>query len=280
MDCEDITIRLGQYLDHELAPEVRRDVEAHLTVCSRCARELGKLDDLVAPLAALPPPDVPETLWAAVERRLTTAGTEPGSRRWVHSLRTPATLAASVVVVAGAGLIAALLLTGTPHAEAATVDFGELLAELPLNADQAFENFLVRYDARPIPAEQARQHAPKLNFSIPATLPGGFGRQECFALQFGAYPGVAARYSREGELLAVVFHPPFQHERYGEYKDQSCIIGKGHGHEVQVGPWRLVHLTDKTTCHCVLSKLDKENELPAIMKTIAPRFVCNCGCQD
>jgi hypothetical protein len=41
---------------------------------------------------------------------------------------------------------------------------------------------------------------------------------------------------------------------------------------VEVKPWRLVHFTDPTTCHCVLSTLDVEKELPAVFAAIAPGF--------
>ena len=68
----------------------------------------------------------------------------------------------------------------------------------------------------------------------------------------------------------LLFHRPVQKEDYGTHKDHACVVGKHRGHKVEVGQWRLVHLTDPTTCHCVLSRLDEQTELPAVMAAVAP----------
>jgi hypothetical protein len=51
---------------------------------------------------------------------------------------------------------------------------------------------------------------------------------------------------------------------------------------VKVGEWRLVHLTDRTKCHCsgachcvltcqcVLSKLNEDTELPNVLAAVTP----------
>jgi anti-sigma factor (TIGR02949 family) len=36
MDCDDALVELEAYLDAELKPELRRDVESHLVGCSHC----------------------------------------------------------------------------------------------------------------------------------------------------------------------------------------------------------------------------------------------------
>ena len=36
MDCDDALVELEAYLDAELKPELRRDVESHLAGCSHC----------------------------------------------------------------------------------------------------------------------------------------------------------------------------------------------------------------------------------------------------
>ena len=101
-------------------------------------------------------------------------------------------------------------------------------------------------------------------------LPVGFRLQQVYVLQFGEHPGLAASYDRDGEFLGVIFHRPVRDEQFGTHKDYDCVVGKHRGHEVKVGPWRLVHLTDPTTCHCVLSKLDESTGLSEVLAAVAP----------
>jgi hypothetical protein len=75
---------------------------------------------------------------------------------------------------------------------------------------------------------------------------------------------------RDGELVGVIFHPPVLKEQFGTHDDRDCVIGKHRGHAVEVGEWSLVHVTDPTTCHCVLSRLDHERELADVLPLVAP----------
>jgi hypothetical protein len=276
MDCMGAREQIGAYLDKELGLEARRAVEAHLAACPTCAEELESSQALAAALAPPESVTVPERLWGAIEERLDRL---PGEARpkWValsnrlRLFRRPLTAAAGLLLVVGLGLLGlAWLNGGAAPAEASTIDFRVLLDALPQDAFEAFRRFLHRYDGRPCSVLQARRHAPGLNFAIPDSLPGGFTLNAVYRFRFGENPGVAAEYSRQGELLATIFHPPVREEDFGTHQDYPCAIGMHRGHAVQVGPWRLVHLTDPTTCHCVLSRLDPERELPAVMAAVAP----------
>jgi hypothetical protein len=44
------------------------------------------------------------------------------------------------------------------------------------------------------------------------------------------------------------------------------------GYCVETGPWRLIHFTDPTTCHCILSKLTSDSDLKAVMAAVSPDF--------
>ena len=186
-------------------------------------------------------------------------------------------MAASILFVIGAGIFAASWIGGGAEASAAPVDFSVLLDALPLDADRAFQKFLTRYGARQVSVMQAKKYGAGLSFDLPETLPGGFDLKQVYVLRFGAHTGVAARYSRDGELLAAIFHPPVEREHFGTHKDYACVIGQHRGHEVAVGDWKLVHLTSPTTCHCVLSRLDDATELPAVMQQLAPRSFSGDG---
>ncbi len=285
MTCEKTIEQLGPFLDGELPSAVRDDLEAHLVTCSSCQAELEAFREMAAELAAPPTMLVPDALWTAIERRLdegvqTTRGAEPqrGSasvRRplWIRCI--PLALAAVVVLAVGLSMFDSVW-TGS-SAQASTVDFSVLLDALPLDAQKAFTKFLVLYDAKESSPAEARRYAPDLNFDVPEVLPGGFRLEGVYLLRFGKLPGVAAMYDRDGEFLGVVFHPPVDKENFGPHRDYPCVVGRHEGHKVSVGQWKLVHLMDPTTCHCLLSRLDEQTELPGIMAAVAPEFPAGTG---
>ncbi len=299
MNCEQAKERLGYYVDDELPCETLDALEAHLAACTSCRAELETLREVASELAAPPTVPVPDSLWTAIEQRLDgcpfsvssvrNAGVEPSAstaktaaapgaeapRRLKPAARSmrfrgaPLALAAAVVLAVGLGM---LNLVWGPRAEAATVDYSVLLDALPLDAQKAFRKFLVLYDAREGSPLSAKHHAPDLNFELPEMLPGGFRIESVHLLRFGELAGVAATYNREGEFVGVVFHRPVHRENFGPHRDYPCVVGRHEGHKVSVGEWKLVHLMDPTTCHCVLSRLNEQTELPGVMAALAPRF--------
>lgn len=269
MDCEKTGKLLGAYVDDEVASDLRGEIEAHVAVCGDCRAELLELQELAAALGRFDAVAVPHGLWCAIEERLE----RPAKpiRLFVGSKRPIFALAASIVIVIGLGLF------GLPWGEdrasqvrAETVDFSILLDALQHDAVAAFDKFLARYGAAETTPAGARRYAGALTFDLPETLPGGFQRQQTYLLQFGENPGVAARYVRNGEFLGVLFHAPVLKEDFGTHRDRECVVGKHRGHKVPVGEWSLVHLTDPTTCHCLLSRLDEESEIPAVLAAVAP----------
>ncbi len=284
MDCEAAQDLLGPYVDNELSLEARVDLEDHLASCLLCSEELNAVRELVAPLSAPASVQVPDELWSSIEARLDEVRLDEVRPERARTLRIqfykrPPAIAASIILVIGVGLIASLWSGDASRVEASTVDFGVLLDALPFDADRALQKFLMKYDAREVSPSKAREAAPELNFALPDRLADDYQLGKVYVLRFGDRPGIAARYATNGKFMATIFHSAVAKEDYGGRKDHSCVVGKGHGHKVEVGDWRLVHLTDRTTCHCVLSQLDEKKELPAVMDAIAPQFVCNCGCQ-
>jgi len=272
MCCEEIERQLGRYVDEELSAAERDQVEAHLEFCSSCRSELAELRDLVNGIARPEPVSVPDALWGRIEARLDPAMAHVSQvgpmRRWRWRNARWA-IAAGLLLAVGVGMFGLSSLESTAHAS--TVDFGVLLDALPLDAQKAFRKFLVLYDAKPTTPAAAKRIADDLNFDTPPSLPGGFRLQSVYHLRIGGMTGIAAAYDRDGELLATVFHPPMKHENFGSHQNYPCVIGEHCGHKVQVGDWKLVHMADPTTCHCLLSRLDEETEMPAVMKAIAPQ---------
>lgn len=280
--CEANRDRLGLLLDGELPPMACAEVAEHLASCPDCARELCELQALAARLAdeALPATaGSTDQIWTAIARRLDNDAHGGGAargvlhhgsvvRRWRAAL---GLAAAFVLALSALWLANRAALDGAADALAA-VDYGVLLNGVARDPSAAFGRFVRQYHGRATTPAALVKHAPRLRFALPAELPGGFRLEAAYALRIGEEPAAAASYRRGGELLAAVFHRPVLPEDYGTHKDHPCVVGAHRGHRVQVGDWRLVHLTDATTCHCVLSRLDEEHELPAVLATLAPEF--------
>ena len=277
MNCHQETQQLGSYLDGELPSSARDLLEAHLASCSACRSELESLRGAASEVAAIHNVPVPDTLWTAIQRRLDDShpSSAPADLRPTGSTlrrkrvrRLPLALAAAVGLAVGLGMLS--FAWTDSRVQASTIDFTSLLDALPLDPQKAFRKFLVLYGAKEGSPFSAKRYAPELNFNIPQMLPGGFRLEAVYLLRFGKLPGVATTYDRDGEFLGAVFHRPVNKENYGPHQDYPCVIGRHEGYKVVVGEWKLVHLTDPTTCHCVLSRLDEQTELPGIMAAVAP----------
>lgn len=271
MDCTEARAKLGILVDGELAADEVAAVERHLADCPTCERECVALRALARRISTLPANSAPVHLWNAIERKLnqSVAPVKPSGASWLR--RRSLALAACLFLAVGLGSLITWWSGGAAStANAAVVDFGPLLDGLRADPRLAFSKFLSKYQAKKTSATEAIARAPDLNFDIPNELPGGFKLEEAFTLRFGDQPGAAAMYMRNGEFLGAIFHPPVQQEAFGTHKDYSCVIGQHRGHAVAVGDWKLVHLTDATTCHCVLSKLNEHTELPSVLATVAP----------
>jgi len=271
MNCERTRERLGRFIDNELPPALQRAVEAHVDDCAECTAELKRLRVFVSHLADGEREPVPANLWGAIERELDRSSSASNRPERIRIRYRGLATAAMIGLAALIGWIGLDRLERTAgRAQAASIDFSVLLDALPLDAEKALSKFLMLYQGRRIAPYEAQRHAPRLNFAIPERLPGGFSLEEVYALRFGSDDGIAARYARDGEMLVAVFHPPIHEDAYGTHNDLPCVVGEHRGHKVQVGDWKLVHLTDPTTCHCVLSRLDERDELPAVMAAVAP----------
>lgn len=283
MDCAQTRNQLGLLIDGELPPAEAEALDAHVTACPDCARELAELRDVIARLEfAAGPADVkaPVAIWAGIERRLYRPARrgahrrKPLRRRVIAFLRRPIAAAASLALLLGASATIAIWVNQSAQTvQAASVDYSVLLDGLSGDVDAAVERFLKHYGAEAIPAESAAVAAPALDFRLPPEVLGAYRREAVYRLRFGAADGVAARYRSGTEPLVVFFHPPVENTRLGVHAESHCHVAGREGQRVEVGPWRLMHFTDATTCHCLLSKLSSEADQLAVFQAIAPRFV-------
>ncbi len=274
MRCEEVTERLDALAGDDMSSVDKDRLLAHLAACPACSEDMALHQALTSHLPSPSSVAVPEGLWPSIRKRLDSepadsqASPIPPKR---HPLRRPIAIAAAIALAVGLG--SALLNwpdLGTDRAEASTVNFDILLDALPLNPEKAIRRFLVLYDAKPIAPSRAHAYAPDLNFGLPDMLPNGFSLGSVYGLRFGDSPGLAAKYTRAEEIVVVILHPPVDREDFGTHKDYPCIVGEHRGHNVSVGDWNLVHVTDATTCHCVLSRLELGAELSRVLSAIAP----------
>jgi anti-sigma factor RsiW len=99
MDCGEILRKISAYNDKELSPEECKAVEAHLSGCEACRRNLGEIRRMDSLLARLPDVGASPAFEAELARRM-----ERPSHRLVF-LRSPMlryALAASIMLAVGA----------------------------------------------------------------------------------------------------------------------------------------------------------------------------------
>ncbi len=96
------TDRLSDYLDDELDPEERRDIEGHLRDCEGCTRALSELRQVAAMASVLPARTPEPDLWTGIARRLE-AGARSGPR---FSFTLPQLAAAGLALMVGSAWLA------------------------------------------------------------------------------------------------------------------------------------------------------------------------------
>lgn len=103
MTCHDACEQLSAWVDEALTAEERARVDAHLTACADCRRELERLRKTVALLRAVEPAHAPAGF---VDRVLAAARPEPWPRRLLRRLVAP--LPAPLPIGAAAAMLVAV----------------------------------------------------------------------------------------------------------------------------------------------------------------------------
>jgi anti-sigma factor RsiW len=103
-DCQDMRTQLSAYVDGELTPAQRAEVDAHLASCPDCQQEVAELKTLAAGLAALPQLRPAPRFLADVRRKIA-RGENPEPLTWQDHLfrpfwlKVPLELAAVIAIV-------------------------------------------------------------------------------------------------------------------------------------------------------------------------------------
>ncbi len=112
MDCKRDREEISAYLDGELAPAARTELESHLDSCAECAAQLAaqrKLGDMFAALPAVTPAgDFEARFWARIARE---ADREPTLAERLRAYFSPGRMLA----LAGAAALALVFALGLPR---------------------------------------------------------------------------------------------------------------------------------------------------------------------
>ena len=94
---------LSAYLEHDLGEAERAQMDAHLSACTSCARDLDELRGAIDLLRRLPDPEPPSFLATRVMARIAAGEARtPLWRQWLEQLATP--LVAAPLAAAAAAL--------------------------------------------------------------------------------------------------------------------------------------------------------------------------------
>ena len=101
MNCLDCTDNLTAYLDQELPPGARSEVESHLGSCARCGDELRTLKEAMLLLESHSKPLAPSpAVWSNIRAQIAALPAPSGSRAfWLHAPVQRWALAAAALAV-------------------------------------------------------------------------------------------------------------------------------------------------------------------------------------
>jgi anti-sigma factor RsiW len=158
MTCAERRESLSAYVDDELAPGERAELDAHLAGCATCREALAAQRRLAEQLAGLPaaapPGDFEARFWARIAREQEAGASGGGALAWLGGLLRPRRLAA-IGGLAAAAVALVLVLRGAPENGtdidwqiAADPEAFELLQDPDLDIAQVAD-LLEKLDAEP-----------------------------------------------------------------------------------------------------------------------------------
>jgi Putative zinc-finger len=137
--------RWNEYLDQDLDPRERRQLEAHLSLCDECRRALEEITAILRAAAELPPVAPPERIWESISASLIDRKSlSKRSTRYVPALA----LAASLLLAVSLWLV---LRTGAPEPPTTDLEHQAALASMVTEELKAAES---HYDKAIVGLEQ------------------------------------------------------------------------------------------------------------------------------
>lgn len=283
MNCQETTEHLGALLDVELDAATRRDVEAHLEGCAACRRELEDVRALASAMAPGERSGAPHDLWNVIRGRLDQARGAPmgASRLGMADFASGPRNRASVtrgftrrqwgVFAAAAGLVfmlgvSAFLMRG--EAQAAGIDFRPILEQADGDIEAGIAALIAAHGGRAITLDEA-QRLMTVRIHPPAKLPAEMTLKGMYLLKMGEkHRSLAFHLSGPRGHLLLLQCPAGVRRDYGNQECLPCKLGAGSDHALRVGALRLMHRDSANVCMCIVSTLDEQSDLPAVLDAI------------
>ncbi len=192
--CGEVERRLSAFLDGELGDLDRLGIERHLEFCGNCRRELEFLTE-ASGFLRLEGRSVPAApVWASMRGALEAA--EEPQPIWKRWLTIDAAIAASIALLALAGLLFAVVRSERPQQADRVADTlqgaGVQFAGLP-----GLDRFLIDHRAEQVLASDL---GARVTFSaqVPEELPGGFQLRQTYVVRDRCCTGTCMVYRRRG----------------------------------------------------------------------------------
>ena len=152
MNCPQIQTELSAYVDGELPPSIRAEVEAHIEGCAACRKRLAELRKLVEGVAALPKLQPAPQFLAAVRRKIA-HGETPEQKNWIDLLFRPVWVKVPIEAMAVVAiLVVATVLITPPRRNTAQQTLAMNRKEsTPAERAEAQVNAPARSPAQPVP---------------------------------------------------------------------------------------------------------------------------------
>ena len=174
--------QLSAYLDDELSPRQKRQVEQHLLICGECSSLLQELRDMSAGVASLRQ-TAPEDLWFAINEQLEglssdSTRTLARERRWtwrgIHPIIKPVAVAIGIALVA-LGVFQVFLNRPAespqyPQMEAYLAAYTQYYSQNVLASDPIIDWEQQSSKAEPTQQNQQSNYSPELDFYISVYL--------------------------------------------------------------------------------------------------------------
>ncbi|MFQ5525903.1 MAG: anti-sigma factor family protein [Thermoanaerobaculia bacterium] len=218
--CSEVEQKLSAFIDGELPELERLGIERHLESCADCRRELELLTEALRVIReegrSVPAPPA----WESV--RATVAASTVQRSTWGRWLWDKRTIAASIGLVAVAGIVFALVRGEWSPKTDLTAD-GVESAQLQLAELPGLESFLAAHRAREV--DRAGLEG-SLHFAaqVPEELPGGFRLERAFLVRDRCCAGSCLVYRKGKELVSLVQHPPSHPVSWNGGELESCTI--------------------------------------------------------
>lgn len=283
MNCQETTEHLAALLDAELDAPTLREIEAHLADCEFCRRELETIRSLVSAIAPCDGSAAPQSLWTAIRARLDQENAVPlGAARLSlagdsggpphraevtrgFTRRQWGVFAAAAALMFMIGVGAFLM---REEAQAAGIDFRPILEQADGDIEAGIAALIAAHGGRAITLEEA-QRLMTVRIHPPARLPAEMTLKGMYLLKMGEKHRSLAFHLKgpRGHLLLLQC-PAGVRRDYGNQECLPCKLGAGSDHALRVGALRLMHRDSANVCMCIVSTLDEQSDLPAVLDAI------------